>query len=235
MSYCVHCGVQLETSLPSCPLCNTPVVDPNKLIPTEPIIPPFPTENGSLEVVKRKDFGILLSIVLSATALSCGLLNAFVFTTGLWSLLIIGVCIIIWVFAIPVIIYTPMPIYVSLFLDGLAVSTYLYMISIVTPKETWFLGLALPITGIITGLALIFAFVYRHITKSLLSIALHIFIEIALLSVSLELLIAKYLDHPLKLTWSAVVLTACTIIAIALITVISKARLRNELRRRLHF
>ena len=28
MSYCVHCGVELDPSLKKCPLCNTPVLDP---------------------------------------------------------------------------------------------------------------------------------------------------------------------------------------------------------------
>ena len=32
MSYCVECGVKLEQSLKICPLCQTPVVNPNELI-----------------------------------------------------------------------------------------------------------------------------------------------------------------------------------------------------------
>ena len=31
MSYCVNCGVKLEESLTKCPLCNTPVINPNIL------------------------------------------------------------------------------------------------------------------------------------------------------------------------------------------------------------
>ena len=31
MSYCVNCGVKLEETLNKCPLCNTPIINPNEL------------------------------------------------------------------------------------------------------------------------------------------------------------------------------------------------------------
>ena len=65
--------------------------------------------------------------------------------------------------------------------------------------------------------------------------ALYIFVEIAALCVAVELLIRRFLSLPLLLTWSAVVLTACAIIAAALITILSRKRLRSAVRRRLHF
>ena len=43
MSYCVNCGVELEPSLTSCPLCNTPVINPNELTEIKSRIP-YPTQ-----------------------------------------------------------------------------------------------------------------------------------------------------------------------------------------------
>ena len=110
MSYCVNCGVELDADLQNCPLCNTPVINPNELRKMERS-PAYPREKGQVETVKRKDLGILLSVVLSATAISCAMLNIFVFKNSMWSLLIIGICIILFVLAIPAIIYTKLPIY----------------------------------------------------------------------------------------------------------------------------
>ena len=45
MSYCVNCGVKLDPSLVRCPLCNTPVINPNEVSHTHPV-PPFPREKG---------------------------------------------------------------------------------------------------------------------------------------------------------------------------------------------
>lgn len=234
MSYCVNCGVELEASLQECPLCNTPVINPNALHQAKNTSP-YPKETGQVDVVKRKDFGLLISIVLSATALSCLLLNVFVFTGMKWSLFIIGVCLVLFVLTIPVFIYTKLPIYISLLFDGVAVGIYLYMISFNTSNDRWFFSLALPIVVLVTILVEVFALLLRTFSVSYITTALYFFAEAAFLCVGLELLIDRYLDKPMRLFWSAVVLTVCSVIVVMLVTVLSRRRLRDAVRRRLHF
>ena len=60
MSYCVNCGVELDRSAKACPLCNTPVINPNELQRKEQKTP-FPQEKGQVETVNKKDMGILIS------------------------------------------------------------------------------------------------------------------------------------------------------------------------------
>lgn len=234
MSYCVNCGVKLEASLKTCPLCNTPVINPNHPEP-ESESGPYPVSRGQVEVVKRKDLGILLSVVLSATSITCLLLNLLVFKSTHWSVLVIGICICLFFFAFPAVIYTKTPIYLSLLADGVAVGIYLYLITYMTASPRWFWRLALPIVITVTLLIEMFTVLSRKLPFNILSASLYLFIEAPLLCVALELLIRRFLQSPLRITWSAVVLTVCAIIDIALITIISKKRLRNEVRRRLHF
>lgn len=234
MSYCVNCGVELEASLRECPLCHTPVINPleaGKELPPSP----FPVNKGQVEVVKRKDLGILLSVVLTATSVTCLLLNLLVFNHTRWSLLVIGICICLFVFTFPAVFYSKMPPVVSLFADGAAVAVYLYMISYVTPSAVWFWELGLPIVALVTLGIGIFLFLSKTVPFTMLPGALCLFIEIPLFCVALELMIRRMLLSPLRLTWSAVVLTVCVIIDVALITILVKKRLRNEVRRRLHF
>ncbi len=234
MSYCVNCGVELDASLGKCPLCNTPVINPSKL---EAITrtSPYPKERGQVDVVKRKDLAILSTISLTATSLCCLLLNLFVFSQTPWSLFIIGACLILFVVLIPVLVYTRLPIYISLLFDGIAAGFYLYMITFNTASDRWFHELALPITLLVTILIEIFALLLRSFPVSYITTALYFFLEAAILCVGIELLIDNYTDSPLKLMWSAIVLTVCSVIAIALITVLSRRRLRDAVRRRLHF
>ncbi len=234
MSYCVNCGVELDASLQSCPLCHTPVINPTELKNAMPDFP-YPQEKGQVEVVKRKDLGLLITIVLSATALSCGLLNLLVFTGTNWSLLIIGICILLFVFAFPAVIYTKLPIYLSLLFDGIAIAVYLYMITYLTPSERWFWQLAVPIVLLVTALVEIFTFLIRKLPVSIISTAIYIFAEAAILCAGIELFIDRFTGKPLRLSWSAVVLTACGIIVVALVTILSKRRLRDAVQRRLHF
>lgn len=235
MSYCVNCGVKLAPSLKRCPLCNTPVVNPNDLAAIQQPVPPFPHEKGQVEVVRRKDLAILLSTSLIAASVVCGLLNLLVFRESLWSLYVIGACVVVWVLAVPAVIYTRMPLYGSILCDGLAIALYEFMISLNTPQQEWFFRLALPITALCTVAALIFAFLIRKVSSAFLMTGLYFFVEAALICVSIELLIERYLALPFRLTWSAVVLSISAVIVIALVTILSRARLRNAVRRRLHF
>lgn len=235
MSYCVNCGVELEPSLKKCPLCNTPVINPNELQKIGEAVSPYPIKTGQVDVVKRKDLALLTCVVLIATSLCCLLLNLFVFSGSPWSLFIIGACLLLFVLVLPVVIYTKLPIYLSLALDGAAIAFYLYMITFNTKSDSWFTYLALPIVILVTILVEIFALLLRMFPVAFLTTALYFFIETALLCVGLELLIEHYLQTPLRLVWSAIVLTICGVISIALLTILSRRRLREAVRRRLHF
>jgi len=248
MSYCVNCGVELDASAKKCPLCDTPVYNPKAPEP-EKQPSPFPKEKGQVEVVKRKDLGVLLTVIVLAkagarggvkafterTAVTCGLLNAFVFRSSLWSLAVIGVVLVLWVIMIPVVIYTRQPIYLSILLDGVAVIVYLYLLTYLTGHNSWFYGLGLPIVLLVTAVVEAVTFCIRKLPMSFLTGALYLISGIAVLCVGLELLIDRFLKQEIVLGWSAIVLTICVIVDITIATLLSRRRLRNAVRRRLHF
>ena len=243
MSYCVNCGVELERNAGECPLCNTPVVNPREQMrqgsakagADREEAGAVPREKGQVETVKRKDLGLLLSMVILASVATCGILNLLVFNGSPWSLAVIGACVILWVFMIPAVIYTRQSVYVSLLLDGGAVTLYLYMLTFLSGSSGWFTGLGLPIVVLVTVIAELVTLCIRKLPRSFLTVSLYLFTALGLLCMGLEMLIRHYLEARIFLTWSAVVLTICTILDIAVITMLSRRRLRNEVRRRLHF
>ena len=234
MSYCVNCGVELDASIKSCPLCNTPVINPKELHKFSHLTP-FPPKKGIVEQVKRKDLAVLLSIILIATSITCGLLNFLVYSENNWSLLIIGICAVIWVFFIPVVIYTKLSAYTSLLLDGIVMIAFLGLITTITASAKWYYELAIPIVILLTCLLEIMLLLLKKVRIAFLTTAIYIFSELAILCIGLEILIDLYLDGTFSLSWSAVVLTVCTIIVITLTTLVSKRRFRDAVRRRLHF
>lgn len=235
MSYCVNCGVELDNAAKECPLCNTPVINPGRLEELAHSKAPFPVDKGEVETVNRKDFGLLLSMVVLATAVTCGLLNGFVFQGAPWSLAVIGVCAILWVVLLPVTLFTRQSVYVSLLLDGIVTAAYLFMLTFLSGERAWFWGLGLPIVVLVTAVLENFAICVNKLPKSFLTIALYIFTHVGLLCMGLEVLIDRYLHGAISLRWSAVVVVVCVILDIAIITLLSKRRLRNAVRRRLHF
>lgn len=243
MSYCVNCGVELDSSAAECPLCNTPVLNPRELErhalasagSGQPAQAPFPGEKGQVETANKKDLGILLSMVVLASAVTCGVLNVAVFRENLWSLAVIGACAVLWVMMIPAVIYTKQPVYISLLLDGAAVAVYLYMLTFMTEGNRWFWGLGLPIAALVTAVAEVLTLCIRKLPRSFLTVALYLFTAIGALCVGLEILIDRYISGDIAIRWSAVVLVVCVILDIALITMLSRRRLRNAVRKRLHF
>lgn len=234
MSYCVNCGVELDGSLKTCPLCNTVVYNP-KEFGKEMQDSPFPKERGEVEKVKKKDVAILLTTVLVAISVTCGGLNLLVFDGSLWSLLVIGACLCFWVLLVPVILYQDLSLYSTLFFDGLAVGIYLYLITFVTHSDIWFYGLAIPIVAVTVLVAEAFLLCLKKLPVTFLTSCLYTFSAIAILCLLYEILIDKYLTGCVNLMWSAVVLTVCVVIDITLITMLSRRRLRDAVRRRFHF
>ena len=243
MSYCVNCGVELDATAGECPLCNTPVLNPKEIErhafqavdAGKSGAEPFPREKGQVETANKKDLGILLSTVVLASAVTCGVLNALVFRENLWSLAVIGACAILWVVMIPAVIYTKQSVYISLLLDGAVVAVYLYMLTFLTAGSGWFWGLGLPIVVLVTATAEALTACILRLPRSFLTVALYLFTAIGALCVVLEVLIDRYIEDEITIRWSAVVLVVCVVLDIALITMLSRRRLRNAVRRRLHF
>lgn len=232
MSYCVNCGVELDRTCSVCPLCNTRVLNPNQEVDlTSPM--PFPARMGDAAPVQRSDVTLLISIVLAVTAGVCGLLNLLVFHRNQWSVYVIGGCALLWVFCLPV-FWNRINTYISILLDGLGIGMYFGIVAVLHPGKGWYPMLALPIVVLVTGLLLAFTGIVRHVRTSILSRSALVVGEIALFIVALELLIDRFRETPPGLTWSAIVLTCCVIIDAALITIIRRSRLREEVRRRMH-
>lgn len=234
MSYCVNCGVELDASAKACPLCNTPVFNPNEMQKMASIAP-FPKEKAPVEEVRRADFGWLVSMVTLATAVTCGLLNWLVFRQNLWSLAVIGACVLIWVILFPLVIYHKWTPYIYILFDGATMVLYLYLIARMVGKYDWFDGLGIPIVLSTTAILELLTLAGRKLPKGILTGGLYFFTALAMLCVSIEVIVDDYLEGPISLGWSAVVLTVCLIIDIAIITMLSRRRLRNAVRRRLHF
>ena len=234
MSYCVNCGVELDKTAEKCALCNTPVLNPHQPVDRSAATP-FPKEKGQVETVQRKDMGIFLTTVVVATAITCGLLNAWAFKGEPWSLAVIGVCLILWVIMVPLVINPGQSIYLSLLYDGAAAAGYLYMLTFLSHSDKWFWGLGLPIVVYVTVIVELTALCFHKLPKSFLIRGICVITAIGFLCAGIEMLIDRYAVGTVELRWSAVVLTVCIIIDIVLITTMSLRRVRAAVRKRLHF
>ena len=234
MSYCVNCGVELDATAETCPLCNTPVINP-KAIKNSAAVAPFPKEKGQVEEIQRADFGWLVSMVCLATAVTCGIINWLTFKETLWSLAVIGACVVLWVLLVPAVIYHKWLPYFYILLDGAAIALYLYLIARMLDNYRWLNQLGIPITGYTTLVVEVFVLAIRRFPKGILFRGLYFFCALGILCTGIDLIIDGFRGVNYGFGWSAVVLTICIIMDVAIITMLSRRKLRNEVRRRLHF
>lgn len=234
MSYCVNCGVELDKTCGKCPLCNTPVLNPNQ--PVDQISPPpFPVKKGLEEPEEHKEFSVLMSIVLLTISIVCFILNHFIFETGNWSFYVIGFCALLWIFLIPLFFPEQLPASFWLLLCGIGIALYLALISFLHPGKGWYFDIGLPIT-ILASLEtmVLHYFIFQKKSSLLLRTGLF-FAGISILSVAIEFLIERHCHVPFMLTWSAIVLACGVVIDIILLTISCLKGVRTELQKRMHF
>lgn len=237
MSYCVQCGVKLEQSLKTCPLCHTPVLNPNEINSTvlNNGSGPFSTVKGEVEPMKKHDVGLWLTIVLGSTAITCGALNIFFFSHNYWSIPVIGACTILWLFFCPRMFFHQIPFSLNLIVSGISVIFYELAITLMTKTDRWFYELCLPITLVLLALIGLSCILYKFVSHSLLVTVLYFFIDVAIFCVAIESFVDHFIRQEIQLFWSPIVFSVCTIICVALIAILSIARLRETVRKRLHF
>lgn len=143
MSYCVHCGVELDATASFCPLCHTRVLDPGQ--PVDTASPkPFPTRRGEVAPAAKQEVALLITAMLASVAVCCGVLNLFLRADRMWSLYVIGASAMLWLWLVPPLLARGMHLLLRLLLDIAAVALYVYLISVDLNGGDWYLGLQPP-------------------------------------------------------------------------------------------
>lgn len=140
--YCVKCGVKLQNGVEKCPLCETPVWNPEG----QEMVLSFPDRYPEQKNSNKKLAFILTSMtVIVETVL---LLVAFNVSGG-WNwggIAMTGVALCFVIFVLPLWIER-MPAYLALVIDHMAIGGYLLYICC-TCGGHWFMSFAFPVTGI---------------------------------------------------------------------------------------
>ena len=233
MSYCVHCGVELDATASFCPLCHTPVVDPGQ--PVDTASPqPFPTQRGEVAPASKLEVALLITAMLASVAVCCGVLNLFLQAGRAWSLYVIGAAAMLWLWLVPPLLARGMHLLLRLAVDIGAVLLYVYLISVDLDGRAWFLGLAAPLilwggaVLLILGLVLL---VYHRSAITTLTILIG---SVGIFVLGVEFLVDRWLFRAWEPGWSLVVLVVCVGMVIPLIIIRRVPSLRGEGRRRFH-
>lgn len=233
MSYCVHCGVELDSWETKCPLCQTPVIDPRAFHqPERPQEADLLTEQPQKKINKRLLvllIGLLLLIPLTVVVI----INLAITHTLTWALYVLGSELCFWtIFVLPFSRSGKSP-YLYVAADTIVIALLLLMIFLENSETGWFLPLALPIT-LLSGVGvLLHVLIWRRKRVGKLRKSGWGVFVIACLLIALDLTITHYLSNTFDLTWAWYAAFPLLIISIVLLAVSYNKRACEWLRRNL--
>lgn len=233
MSYCVHCGVELDDTAAFCPLCHTEVVDPGH--PPDLTAPkPFPTQPGEVPPVHKGAVAAAITAMLACVAVGCWVLNLFLKPGRSWSLYVIGATILLWFWIVLPLLARKLPLLVRSFINVVAVGLYVYLMSVDLNGWNWYIGLAVPIILWGGAVWLLLSLMLRVYRRSVISAAAILIGSVGVFLLGVEFFIDRWLTGRWDPSWSLVVFTICLCTVVPLVIIRRIPAVHEEMRRRFH-
>ena len=233
MSYCVECGVQLSPELERCPLCQTPVINPNR---KEPAAPPEAAHPDQIEeAMARIDRGYLrqLSVIAMMVPIVIVLLIDVIDGGGTWSPYVIGGLVMLWCFLVVPLVFRLKRPYVYVTVDVLALCGYLALIAAMSGDFSWYLSIVLPLLVLLGVVLLLMLLVIRRIEMVKLHRGGLLLLLFGALMVGLEIIIDQAIWQETRLTWSVYAATPMVVVALMAWLLEHNKVLKEEIRKRL--
>ncbi len=223
MSYCVNCGVELEKGILSCPLCDTPVINPNEV--QSQAKQAYPEIINIPKSVSKKYWAFILSLVILIPNLVLVILNALFFDSGVVKY-IVGAFAVAWVwFLFPLLWKKPIPV-ILIGIDAIALLAYLNMYRIYGDETGWFTQIVMPVVIMLWAICNVFIFWLRKPRrKSLITIA--VLISINIMTFVVEICMNMFYNNKLEIAIS-LVMTACCVSLMVFFIVLLKSKRLNE-------
>lgn len=229
MSYCVNCGVKLADTENTCPLCQTPVVNPR-----DPDAGKGPgayadtVEKIVLPHIDRRYLGKLLALLIVACVailVVCDLLTLGAVTWSKYAILAGGYLVCSFAFLYTKSMYLAISLWTAgnLFLLG--------AIAWLTDGMLWFYYLAAPL-ALAAGLYLIFCLWCLKKKKNLLRNTGFCLLVCGVALIGVEILTDLHLYAAISLFWSIYAMLPVTVISVFLIAISFNKRLLDQIRRR---
>jgi hypothetical protein len=228
--------VELASSERRCPLCGVEAVNPRDPRGPEGYDDAFPREREPVQSAFDRGLWVkIASIILAVPAAICFVSNIVYQNADFWSLYVVGGLAVVWTFCVsPYLFKRYFPLLWIVAATG-ATLGYLWLIETLSGPRGWFVPLALPITlGVAAFSSAIIVLIYRKVLRELYAPAA-VFLSLGLLTVLVEFSIDLYTLGAPHIVWSWFAFISCTAMAGALVLIERQLRIKEKLKRRLHF
>ena len=225
--------MELKNSEKKCPLCDTPVINPN--VTNDNSHADEPQKAFESIPTLRPDYRLLSSIVSVmliipvAVTFICDFLQSHGIT---WSIYVLGASLLIFVILLLPAFFKNKSPYKFILTDAVAVFLFLWMISYST-HGNWAFKVGLPLVAVTCAFSVVYALAVRNKKiDRLLKLSLLV-IMIGIFTLCIEVILNDAFDRALTLRWSQYVMIPCGAVSIILLIINSQKKLKEELRKKL--
>lgn len=234
MSYCVNCGVKLAASEAKCPLCNTVVINPNEVGEDKKESP----YSHKYEEYPRRQINLkyLTQIILTILAVGVFVQTLCDFLISLsisWSLYAIGAFGLLICFALPILTKLKSP-YIATMIDVVALALYIYIIALMTDGELWYYEFYLPLHVLSSIYVFCMVIFLRKKRRNYFRAGGVSLLFVCFLLILIELLLDIFIVGKVYLIWSLCCAPLLVAIAVLLLVIAARPKLREEMSRRLY-
>lgn len=232
MSYCVNCGVELEAVAKKCPLCSTPVINPN--------IKSEPEETASYsdkaveipESMKKRFAAFIVTMVMLIPNIVCFLVNIIFSYDYTWVWLLNATSVLIWTFIVLPLMWNKKAGIIHVLIDAAVSLGYMYVIYYLEKGSGWFLECAMPIVIIAAALVGFLIEWVKRVKPHWIYVCIALFSEIIIASVTVDIVVTHYINGTYMPLVSLIISACCLAIIIFFIFVACNKKLQAWLDRK---
>lgn len=197
MSYCVHCGVELDPSAAKCALCNTPVMDPKTVFIEKPAEDkPFSDEIVIPKNIQRRFIAYVVTMVMLIPDIILFFVNVCFFREQHWSVYISATTLLIWVLCVFPFYTKKLKPYLMWAFDTLAVCAYSYFLFLIGRSDPGVFLSFFTVIALFAIASLIFIIWIRANKRHWTGILFHLFLDGGIISFIAGFFISAFVKNP---------------------------------------
>ena len=230
MVVCKQCGVELDSGMQICPLCDTPVIDGHQVIE-----PSGSTDLADRRVKPRLLRNILWQIV--CILLLSGIVSTLVIDVSIvgrvtWSIYPVTICLVVLCYATLLALWKAKFV-AQIIIAWIASGVVLLVVQLSTAKE-WPLSLALPIVSAVTIVSILLTLILNIIKMKGLNVLAILFVGIAIICLIIEGILSLYFKDQIQFSWSVVVSACLLPVTAAIVFIFLRTRNNRDLQKIFH-
>lgn len=228
MSYCVNCGVKLKNSENKCPLCNTKVINPNKI--DDIYEPVYSDKIENFKKINYKYLSKIIILILMITSFLVLLVDYISYKNITWSFYVVASILYLGTHLSFAVFKN---IYISLIIHLISTELFMFFIAYITNGLHWYLYLILPFIFIVWMYIMLVTYLIKrkkgNFLKKLSVGLLFSGLTVILVEASIDL----FRFNAINYTWSFYAALPVTIISTLTFILSYNKRIVDEIRRRL--